>query len=107
MPSGWETKEPLCVPLAGEGIAARDWSNRCAGSDTEPQDQEPKVLYEFLAVNIHEQNIREGVARQQTRDLVKAFRRSASRMRRSRLETSIESQPLEHAVPMNIQQAGW
>jgi hypothetical protein len=65
------------------------------------------MLYEFLAVNIHEQNIREGVARQQTRDLVKAFRRGANRMRRSRLETSIDSQALEHAVAMNIRQAGW
>lgn len=64
------------------------------------------MLNELLAVHIHQQNTREGVARQQMRDLVKAFRRGAGHTSRSRVETTIESQAV-HMAGVDLQQAGW
>jgi len=63
--------------------------------------------YEFLAVKIHQQNIREGVARQAKRDLLKSLSRTTPRKGASRVQTPLDEQHVEHAPARPTQQRGW
>lgn len=68
------------------------------------------MIHDILAVSLHQDNVRAGIARQQKRDLLKAFRKASAISKsggNSQGRTTIESQAVEHPVATNVRQAGW
>ncbi len=67
------------------------------------------MIHHLLAISLHEDQVREGIARQQKRDLLRVFRKGNATPkpgRNAQVRTTIESQAVEHPVAMNVRQVG-